>query len=54
MDYFKRPTDEINECWNECYAYLHKYFFETKWYEVYDLMEFVAEYCPDDRRDERD
>jgi hypothetical protein len=39
---FKRPTDTIDRFWPDCLARLRKHFFEAKWYEVYDFLEFVA------------
>jgi hypothetical protein len=41
-DYFKRPTDTIPYYPNEAVGEIRKYCFDCKWYEVYDLIEFVA------------
>lgn len=50
LHYFKRPTDTIDEYWQECRARLRTYFFEAKWYEVYDFVEFVVAYGPEKQR----
>lgn len=50
LHYFKRPTDTIDQYWEECYARLRTYFFQAKWYEVYDFIEFVAIYGPERQR----
>jgi hypothetical protein len=34
--------DELDDEWERVYSYLRHYFFECKWYEVYDFVEFVA------------
>lgn len=47
LHYFKTPTDTIDEYWTDCHSKLRKYFFGAKWYEVYDFIEFVADYGPD-------
>lgn len=52
LHYFKQPTDTIDQYWKECYNRLRRYFFEAKWYEVYDFIEFVAVYGPERQRDE--
>jgi len=44
LHYFKKPLDTIEEFWEDCYKQLRKYFFEAQWYEVYDFVEFVANY----------
>jgi hypothetical protein len=41
-DYFKRPTDTIPYYPNEAIGEIRKYCFDCEWYEVYDLIEFVA------------
>lgn len=40
--YFKKPLDQLDDDWNKVYAQLRQHFFECKWYEVYDFIEFVA------------
>ncbi len=47
LHFFKKPTDTIDTYWEYCYGRLRKYFFDAKWYEVYDFIEFVAEYGPE-------
>lgn len=46
MGYFKSPIDTLSIHWEEIYKRLRTYFFECKWFEVYDFIEFVANYFP--------
>jgi hypothetical protein len=48
-DYFKKPTDKIKKSWEECLGELRYYFFRFKWYEIYNFLEFIANYEYDDR-----
>ena len=41
-DYFKRPIDTMGHMWGDIYLQIRQYYFECKWYEVYDFIEFVA------------
>jgi hypothetical protein len=41
-EYFKQPTDSIPEWPNQAISYIRKYFFDCKWNEAYDLIEFVV------------
>lgn len=50
LHYFKQPTDTIDEYWDGCYGRLRKHFFQAKWYEVYDFVEFVANYGPEQQK----
>lgn len=50
LHYFKRPTDTIDKYWEQCHGRLRKYFFEAEWYEVYDFVEFVADYGPEEQK----
>ena len=42
FSYFNQPTDELGSDWEKVLPELKKYFFDFKWYEVYDFLEFVA------------
>ncbi len=42
LDYFKEPLDQLGSDWTKVLARLRKHFFEAKWFEVYDFVEFVA------------
>jgi hypothetical protein len=42
LDYFKQPTDTIDQYWGNCKIRLRNYFFKAEWYEAYDFVEFVA------------
>lgn len=46
LHYFKKPIDTINTYWEHCLETLRKHFFSAKWFEVYDFVEFVADYGP--------
>ncbi len=50
LDFFKRPLDtspEFKSRYGEAaYKMLREYFFECKWYEVYDFIEFVIRNIP--------
>jgi hypothetical protein len=45
-NYFKRPIDTIPEDPHKCREEIRKYFFNCKWFEVYDLLEFIVENSP--------
>lgn len=47
-DYFKRPIDTLSDNWPATYKEIREYFFSSKWYEVYDFIEFTANNYPDD------
>ena len=42
FDFFKKPLDQLDHDWKKVLKQLRKYFFECKWNEVYDFIEFVA------------
>jgi len=46
--YFKKPLDTLSSYWPETYQEIRKYFFNCKWYEVYDFIEFIANNYPDE------
>lgn len=41
LDYFKLPIDTLSLEWNKMYKFLREHFFEYKWNEVYDFIEFL-------------
>ena len=45
-DYFKEPTDTIPTSVGEMIAEVRERYFSYGWYEVYDLLEFAANYLP--------
>jgi hypothetical protein len=45
-NYFKRPIDTIPAETLRCYTEIRKYFFECKWFKVYDFLEFLVENPP--------
>ena len=40
--FFKKPLDQLDSDRKKVLEHLRRYFFECKWYEVYDFIEFVA------------
>jgi hypothetical protein len=50
LHFFKKPLDTLLHDFDDVHARLRKFFFEAKWYEVYDFIEFVAQQHPDERR----
>ena len=45
--FFRLPADTLGNEWTETRLKLRKWFFEAEWYEIYDLIEFVANHYPD-------
>ncbi|MBF0464288.1 MAG: hypothetical protein HQK88_05085 [Nitrospirae bacterium] len=41
-NYFKKDIDKLDDDWEKVRNYIKEYFFECKWFEVYDFIEFVA------------
>lgn len=39
-EYFKRPIDDRARNWETNLEYIRKYFFESKWNQVYEFLEF--------------
>ena len=55
LHYFKRPIDTIPALFhdeNNALGRIRKYFFSAEWFEIYDFIEFVAEYGPKERKDD--
>ena len=42
-NFFKEPIDEIPYDLNDAYRKIRDLFFDFKWYEVYDFIEFISE-----------
>jgi hypothetical protein len=40
--FLKQPVDTIPYLYGETVSYVRKHFFDAKWYEVYDLIEFMG------------
>jgi hypothetical protein len=54
LHFFKKPIDAIPTYYYDedgGLAVLRNYFFGAKWYEVYDFIEFVSFYGPEETRD---
>ncbi|MFC0773392.1 AbiJ-NTD4 domain-containing protein [Terrimonas alba] len=43
LDYFKERVDELDQDTRTFIAKIKQHFFNTKWYEVYNFLEFVCE-----------
>jgi hypothetical protein len=39
---FKKPVDEISKLWSGAHSDMKGYFFSIEWFQVYDLVEFIA------------
>lgn len=50
--FFKRSIDSIEEYWENCLKEIREFFFKAQWYEVYDFIEFVVNYGPNDGKKE--
>jgi hypothetical protein len=42
-DFFKKPIDNLNIVDREIHSFIRKWFFDAKWYEVYEYLEFCAD-----------
>nr|WP_256833249.1 hypothetical protein [Pseudomonas oleovorans] len=54
LHFFKKPIDTIPAHYYGAGGgldTLRKYFFNSKWYEVYDFIEFVSEFAPNTSKD---
>lgn len=45
-NYYKRPIDTMPNSWFKTYNEIREYFFASKWFEVYDFIEFIANEFP--------
>jgi len=43
IDYFKKPLDTLDGRSQYVYNELRNYYFNSKWYEIYDFIEFITE-----------
>lgn len=46
-DFFKYPVDTMPARWTTIAAQMREWFFKAEWYEVYDLVEFLAIHAVD-------
>lgn len=42
VDYFKKLLDTLGDHWGYAHSIIRDYFFKSEWYDVYDIIEFVA------------
>ncbi len=47
IHYFKWPKDSMKGGWSGARGVIRQYFFDCKWHEVYDFVEFVANNYPE-------
>ncbi len=47
-EFFKRPTDTLNDYWETTYNELRAWFFQAAWHEAYSFIEFVYGAYPTD------
>jgi len=52
-EYFHQPLDRLGDHWPEIYGKIRDYFFSSAWYDVYDFIELVAIYYPDESVNEK-
>lgn len=45
--YYKEPVDRLSSKWSDVHKLIRARYFECKWNEVYDFIEFVANNYPD-------
>ena len=48
VDFYKSPIDEFSNSWHLWLTQLKKSFFNFKWNEVYDFLQFILDYWPND------
>lgn len=46
--YFNEPIDTIDDDWDSVLRFIRNYFYNAMWYEVFDLIEFIALNYPED------
>ncbi len=46
--YLKKPLDNLPDSFDAAHEIIRKYFFECRWFEVYDFIEFTARSAPDE------
>lgn len=51
ISFFKRPLDMLNDYYEETYNQLREWYFNSKWFEVYDFIEFIAKHASEEDRD---
>ena len=49
-NYFKKPVDALHWRWSTNHETLRRYYFNCKWYEIYDFIEFTAKNYPDEKK----
>jgi hypothetical protein len=49
INFFKYALDTLPDNWEEAYGRLRQFFFSCNWFEVYDFVEFVPQWYPDQK-----
>lgn len=52
LHYFKMPIDTVDEYWEFCLKRIRNHFFKGEWNEVFDFVEFIADYGPTKTKDD--
>jgi len=42
FSHFKKPFDDVVDLWGNIYQSIKRMFFQYRWFEVYDFLEFIA------------
>lgn len=50
INFFNQPIDEIPDTCVSIVKYIKSWFFEAKWYEVYDFIDYTAEFDSNNRQ----
>ena len=52
IHFLKKPVDTIATYWDRCYEEVREFYFNAKWHELYDFIEFVAKNSPEHEKSE--
>lgn len=52
VHYFKNTLDNLSDDWNGVYRSIQTHYFQCKWYEIYDFIEFIANNYSDGSKNE--
>ncbi len=53
IHYFKSTLDNLSDDWSSVYRSIQTYYFQCKWYEIYDFIEFIANNYSDISKNKR-
>ena len=52
-NYFRKPLDTLPYKWDRAFKIIRDYFFNCKWYEIYDFLEYIANNYPNESVNEK-